>query len=371
MSLINQMLKDLEQRNQPAGEIIPLGGEVRPVQTPQSPSIWPRVLLGMLLFGASLVAAWWKFQQPAAEPVEPIVAPVAAVSPPAPVVVASAPAQSETPPPPVVESAVEASPMLPRLPGLETELSTAPVEIAPVTLPEKRTEVPPAVKAVELAAAPPEEKSRSRRAAKQLPASPASSLKTVTPEQKSDNLYKQSVSMLQQGRVAEARDALSQSLAENPANHTARQLLVGLLVENKHTGEALNLLQEGVQIAPEQSGFVMALARLQVESGDRHAALQTLELGEKYATDDAEFNGFYAALLQRDSRHEEAVSRYLAALRGDPANTSWLVGVGISLQALDKNSDAREAFERARQTGQLSPELAIFVDQRLKQLKGK
>lgn len=371
MSLINQMLKDLEQRNLPADRIEPLGGEVRPVQGVHSSSIWPRVVLGLLLLGASLAAAWWKFQQPAIEPVEPVAAPVVAVNPPAPVV-ASPPAQNEPPPPlPAVESTVDASPPTPRLLGLETELRTSPVETTPVTIPEKKTELPPAAKAVEIAAAPSEEKPKSSRAAKQLPANPATPLKVVTPQQKSDNLYKQSVSLMQQGRVAEARDALSQSLAENPANHNARQLLVGLLVENKHAGEAMTLLQDGVRIAPEQNGFVMALARLQVESGDRHSALQTLELGQKYAMDDAEYAGFYAALLQRDGRHEEAVSRYLTALRGDPANTSWLVGVGISLQALDKNSDAREAFERARQVGQLSPEVASFVDQRLRQLKGK
>lgn len=117
----------------------------------------------------------------------------------------------------------------------------------------------------------------------------------------------------------------------------------------------------------------MALARLQVEAGggDRGAALQTMEQGAQYATEDAEFHGFYAALLQREDRHQEAVSHYLRALNDDPANVSWLVGVGISLQAQEKYADAREAFERARQSSQLSPEMAGFVDQRLKQLKGK
>ena len=177
--------------------------------------------------------------------------------------------------------------------------------------------------------------------------------------------------MLQQGRVAEARATLTQGLENDPFNHNARQLLVGLLVENKHNDEASNLLQEGVRLAPDQTGFVMALARLQMEAGDRKTALQTMEQGAKFAANDADYQGFYAALLQRDERHDEAVSHYLSALRSDPANTSWLVGIGISLQAQNKYADAREAFERAKQIGQLSPDLSDFVDQRLLQLKGK
>jgi MSHA biogenesis protein MshN len=115
----------------------------------------------------------------------------------------------------------------------------------------------------------------------------------------------------------------------------------------------------------------MALARLQVEAGNRQGGLLTLEQGLKYAASDAQYRGFYATLLQRDGRHAEAVDHYLAALHDEPGNTSWLVGIGISLQAQDRFADAREAFERAKLVGQLSPELSEFVDQRLKQLKGK
>lgn len=363
MSVINQMLKDLEQRNVPADGVNPLGGEVRSVSTGQPARLWPRLLLGLVLLGSSLAVAWWKFQPSVLDPATPV-SPAVAVNPPPPVAVVP----NEVPPTVVAEPA----PMVtPRLPGLETELKNVPAIIAPVLMPEKKTELVPAAKPVVVAAVIAEEKPKENRPAKTASAGSAASLKVVTPQQKSENFYKQSVSMLQQGRVTEAKDTLLQALAENPANHNARQLLVSLLVENKRSAEALSLLQEGVRIAPEQSGFVMALARLQVEAGDRMSSLKTLELGAKYAAEDAEYHGFYAALLQRDARHEEAVAHYLTALRGNPANNSWLIGVGISLQEQQKNADARDAFERARQSGQLSPELLAFVDQRLKQLKGK
>jgi len=44
------------------------------------------------------------------------------------------------------------------------------------------------------------------------------------------------------------------------------------------------------------------------------------------------------------------------------------MGLGISLQALGRRADAREAFRRARAAGGLSNEVLAFVDQRLRQL---
>ncbi|HEY3325697.1 MAG TPA: tetratricopeptide repeat protein [Novimethylophilus sp.] len=368
MSLINRMLKDLDQRKASPQGNPTLAGVVRTVE-PAERSIGLMAGLGvtvLLVLGAGYFA-WVEWLAPAqvSQPVETklpearkLPAPPAASAAPAP-----APAALSTP---VAETSGS------RLPGLDMELRTLSASV-----PKKKTapaaDPAPAVVAPVAGTVKPvsEDKPKEARPAKSARVSRDAALKSVTPQQKSDNLYKQAVAMLQQGRVAEARSTLWQALDETPSNHNARQLLVGLLVESKRNGDAAVLLQDGIKLAPEQTGFVMALARLQVEAGNRQISLQTLEQGLKYAADDADYHGFYAALLQREERHEEAVANYLAALRQDPANISWLVGVGISLQAQGKYADAREAFDRARQLDQLSPELATFVDQRLSQLKGK
>lgn len=193
--------------------------------------------------------------------------------------------------------------------------------------------------------------------------------KTVNSQQQSENQYKQAIALLQQGKGTEARRTLRQSLEASPGNVGARQLLVGLLVEGGDFEEASKLLREGLRLSPEQSTFSMTLARLQLERGDSKGGMLTLEQGLRSAGNDAQYHGFYAALLQGAERHEEAVRHYLVALRSDPGMPSWLVGIGISLQALGKDSDAAEAFQRAKDSGMLSPQLAGFVDQRLGQLR--
>lgn len=193
--------------------------------------------------------------------------------------------------------------------------------------------------------------------------------KRISPQQQSDNLYKQAIAQLQQGRGNEARQSLRRALEVSPNNVDARQTLVGLLIAGNYLEDASALLREGLNLSPDQSGFSMSLARLQVENGDTQGAMATLERGLPSAGDEPQYHAFHAALLQRAGRHEEAVRSYLVALRSDPAMPTWLVGIGISLQTLGKDTDAAEAFRRASDSGLLTPQLTQFVEERLNQLK--
>ena len=196
----------------------------------------------------------------------------------------------------------------------------------------------------------------------------AKSSKRFTPQQQADNLYLQAFAQLQQGRSVEARQNLQQVLVLNAEHVKARQLLASLLIEVNALDDAAALLREGLKRSPSETAFSMALARLQLESGEADKALQTLAQGAQAAGDEPQYHGFYAVLLQRAKRHDEAVQHYLLALRSDPAMPNWLVGIGISLQEQGRNSDAAEAFARARDGGLLNAQLLEFVEQRLQQL---
>ena len=391
MSLINQMLHDLEQRSASAGKTEPISGEVRAVSGPKSKS--PSLLLvGLVLVALGVGAGAWVYLSRAPKPTISVAAKAlpAVVVPSAPPVVTASATSTELPPSAALMPALPAATIQPaevarRLPGLDTTLEAVPAipakpspvsnlpegkapGLAPVAAPAaaEALKEPVAKGAFQPAGADPVKPKPAFRA---VPGNAGTSLKTISPSQQSDNLYRQAVGILQQGRVAEAQDALRKALEANPLNLKARQSLVGLLVEGKHNDEAIALLQDGLKLSPEQSGFSMALARLQVEAGDAVGASATLQRGLQYAGEDADYHAFYAALMQREERHDDAVAHYLVALRSNPAMPSWLVGIGISWQAQGKLADAREAYQRARDTGQLTPQLAQFVDQRLNQVK--
>jgi MSHA biogenesis protein MshN len=174
---------------------------------------------------------------------------------------------------------------------------------------------------------------------------------------------------LHRGSPAEAQQGFEAALQLQPEHHAARQGLVGLLLETRKFSDAERVLQEGLALAPAQSGFTITLARLQVHRGDVAEGVATLKRGFDYGRGNADYHAFLAALHQRLGQHEEAVEQFQAALRLKPAPGIWWLGLGISLQAANRTADAQDAYRHARSAGNLQPDLAALAEQRLKQLQ--
>ena len=192
-------------------------------------------------------------------------------------------------------------------------------------------------------------------------------MKQVTPAQQADAEFLKASGLEQQGRSVDAMAGYEAALRLNPGHDEARQALVVLLLESKRGTDAERVLTDGIKNQPEHAGFAMLLARLQVERGAVNEALATLEKSLPLAERQADYQAFLAALLQRQNRHNEAIAHYQVALQLAPNNGVWLMGYGISLRAVQRNDDARNAFRRALDSQTLSPELKAFVQQKLKE----
>lgn len=194
-------------------------------------------------------------------------------------------------------------------------------------------------------------------------------MRQPTPQQQAESEFAKATVLLHQGKLQEAREGFEAALRHDPAHLGARQALFGLLVEAGDQVAAEHVLREALRLSPGQTGFTMALARLQVDRGNNQAAIDTLQKGISYAQGNADYHAFLAALLQRQQRHEEAIAQFRAALGLKPQSGVWLMGLGLSLQSLNRNTEARDAYRSAKSSGNLKPELQAFVDQRLQQLQ--
>ncbi|KQX01156.1 hypothetical protein ASC94_00425 [Massilia sp. Root418] len=203
--------------------------------------------------------------------------------------------------------------------------------------------------------------------ATEIAAQPGTGGVTVTSQQQGENAYRRGLAALQEGRVQEALSNMEQAVFLYPRHDTARQTLVGLLIENKRHDEAIRHLQFGLGLDPKQPQMAMILARLQIEKGG--PAIETLQRSLPYAGGNGDYLAFLAGALQRAQRNREAAEQYQAALRLQPQNGVWWMGLGISLLADKRDAEAREAFARAKNSGNLSQELQAFVERKLQQLR--
>jgi MSHA biogenesis protein MshN len=381
MSLINQMLQDLEQRS--VGNLA--GGNMHnqiravPERKRVHPAWWLVLALSLALIGMGI----WFWMRPV--PVVPTTANLAlkidsglntlpspvAQAPLPEVAVPTAPASSE--PEPVAARKADDIAIEPALPKARTENAKDKAR-ADDLRPEIATRHDgDAGRAKEVVKeAPQNGTARSNTGSTAQESVPQQALtkqvKELTSQQQAENEFRKAGVALQMGRQADAMTGLEQTLKLDPRHAAARQTLVGLLLQAKRNDDAIRLSQDGLALDPAQTGLSMILARVQVEQGDLHAALATLERGLPHAGARADYHAFMAALLQRDKRNKEAIEQYTIALGSTPQSGVWWMGLGISLQAENRTADAREAFSRAKATNTLTPELQAFVEQKLQQL---
>ncbi|HEX8958035.1 MAG TPA: tetratricopeptide repeat protein [Burkholderiaceae bacterium] len=268
---------------------------------------------------------------------------------------------------------------------IASQLDSLPPDTAPATAPEPKPYLSPtpvtpreddraadkaAEKAAEPKAAEPP-KVQQMMPAKTDDARPVEVTKHVselTPQQHAENEYREAAVLIQAGKQTEAIAMLQQALKLDARHAGVREALIGLLLQARRSDDALKVAQDGLALDPAQPGLTMILARVQLDQGDLHAALATMEHGMPYAGSNAEYHAFAAALMIRDRRNKEAVQQYTAALTVQPQNGVWWMGLGMALQSENHLPEAREAFLRADRSDTLAPELKAFVEQRLAQL---
>jgi MSHA biogenesis protein MshN len=180
--------------------------------------------------------------------------------------------------------------------------------------------------------------------------------------------FRNAVARLRQGRVVDAEAGFRAALKEDRSHAAARQALIGLLVDSGRHTDAEEVLREALAFNPRQPRHAMLLARLELERGDAASAAKTLEAVRTYAGVDADYYAFLAAVYQRLERHEQAIELYTNALAVAPGNAVWMMGLGISLQALQRADEARTAFSRAAESKALNADLQAFVESRLREL---
>jgi MSHA biogenesis protein MshN len=180
--------------------------------------------------------------------------------------------------------------------------------------------------------------------------------------------FRRAALLLNHGRVSEAEDQLVAALQADPAHAAARQTYVALLLEQQRIDVARRLLQEALAINPAQATFALALARIHAEQRDYMAALDVMDRAGSVARN-ADFQALRGAVLQRLSRHGEAIDAYENAIRGGTQPATTWVGFGISLEALGRRAEAAQAYRRALTAGPIAPEAREYAESRARALE--
>jgi len=357
VSLVNQMLRDLEQRRGEAGaEVHTLEGlRAAPANAPAPGLRWPIALAGATLIAAAAGIGWWLASADENAP---------GASSPASMQVASAPAAPE---PATTEVATIAEDARDAAPDADAKGATSPKPASgnqqdPADTAESANRAaepaPTAGKTTATIPAP-------ERMAKREPAPVMhKSVRTPTPAERAEAAYAEAVRAFARGQLGQVEAALQTALAADPDHVRARETLAGVLVHQGRLAEAERVLAEGLARDPAQPGLARLQGRLLAERGQDAAAIEVLEDALPEAGNDAGYLALLAGIYQRSGRAGDAVAAYRGALALMPAQGPWWMGLGLALESLGDGTGAREAYRQAL-ARPLVPRIRQYVHQRL------
>jgi MSHA biogenesis protein MshN len=335
MSIINQMLRDLDARGATSADrLVPPAARQQPVK--RRAAARTTAILGLLAVSTAVLYRVWPNAPREAPPAD--TAPARQQAGPATVAIAPAAGYASQPrpeqatvvvPPVVVQRAgptrvavrgEQNLPQPPRPPSLMTPASPAQVEPAVVK-----------------------------------------NLAEVSPEAGAQLHYDDAQALRRVGKFDEAIAKYRQALDRNPGMTNARIQFAKLLQEVGKVDEAMALLKVGYEQRADDA-LAIAVGRLSSDLGQRDEALAWLtraQAGLRPAD-----HALMGALLSQENRHEDASLAYQRALAAEPDQGGWLLGLGLALEAQGRVDEARMTYRNALEHGQFKPEVMRFLRER-------
>jgi len=144
-----------------------------------------------------------------------------------------------------------------------------------------------------------------------------------------------------------ARHILEKYLRLVPEDLTALALLAEVADGQEREGEALQLLQRLVELAP---GFLQGHQRLLTHlrrAGDASAALQHSEKLLARAPDNPRYQALHAGLLTTANRFDEAIALYDSCFAAYPGSAHDWMQYALALKTLGRQREGIEAYRKA------------------------
>jgi MSHA biogenesis protein MshN len=180
--------------------------------------------------------------------------------------------------------------------------------------------------------------------------------------------FQHALRMYREGNVAEGLARMVEIMDRNPGDAAGRTLLAEVLIEQRDTARALQVLDQG--LARDAAHWQWALRKAQVLNSRQQdvLAVDVLERHLAAAGGAPEYLALLAGLQQKNGSHAAAAGHYQRLVELDAGNGLWWLGLGISRQALAQADAARQAFDMALRDPALRPDLRKFAQARLRLL---
>lgn len=178
----------------------------------------------------------------------------------------------------------------------------------------------------------------------------------------------EALTLWSQGQQLTALQLLDSFAYENPEAHQSRETLAKLLIRQGEVERALQAAELGLQIAPSHPGYKKVKARILLSQSNVPDALAILSSAPPSVSNDPEYHNLLATAQLAGGEYDEAIASYRALLRlNDPRidKAPLWYGLGSAQQRIGNAAEARQAYQQALQQPELSANLRAQIERRM------
>lgn len=191
----------------------------------------------------------------------------------------------------------------------------------------------------------------------------------LTFEERDQNVSQQASSQIQAGQLMSAYQILLEFIGENPEAHKSRVTLATLLFAQQEYGQANVVVDQGIALAPNFSGYKKIKSRILLLNNQPVESALVLEEFPPALKDDTEYFELLASSYQKSGEHLKAVKTYQDLIRHDSQQGRWWAALGISHEALGNAGDAVASYQAAMQLPNLESALRQYSQSRVRNLR--
>lgn len=149
----------------------------------------------------------------------------------------------------------------------------------------------------------------------------------------------------------------------------ARASLTALLIDQGNQLKAKQIVDAGLNESPNHIPFIELKARILAAEGKPKQALTLLQTASPRLEENPDYHAFVAAMYEQNNNYTLAAALYRQLLALNNSNSSWWFGLGVSLDKLGKKQAAIQAYNKATAEGHLNADSLAYLQNRLQLLQ--
>lgn len=370
MSLVNNMLRDLDQRRKDS-DSSSVSAKLMPARefaNSDKKNLLPFIVVGLVVVVAALVYSWAQLSGSSTEQqLDLRVQPVASNATPNPdrliqeleESILQAELAANTFDEPVVQTATQE--ILSEAADLNEDTQSPPVVAA-----EALETAAPAVDRAD--AVPPAAVPRDVADPQLVRAAPIESVKEApefSNEQRDTIAVQAALRQIADGQTEAAYETLEEHIAANRNAHQSRETYAKLLMSRGRAADANALIDAGLDLAPNHAGFKKVKARLLMSDGQIREAASMLISRAPDVNRDPEYHDLLASAQLSSRDFAGAMISYRGLVQLDETQGKWWYGFAAAHDQLGNIQPARQAYAQAMKYSNLSANLRRRSQERL------